>query len=65
MIGVVFKMDCYGGFTTKKMEVSVSAFNTCHRLRFADDTGVVSLNMTTEQLLQIVETIDGYLGVRK
>jgi len=64
-IGVVFKMDCYGSLTTKQMDVSITAYETCHRLRIADKDGIVSLNMTTEQLLQIADEIDRYLGVKK
>ena len=58
-------MDAYGSFTTSKMDVSITEFETCHRLRIADKYGIVSLNMTTEQLLQIADEIDSYLGVRK
>lgn len=54
-------MEAYDSFTASKMDVSITAFETCHRLRLANERGIFSLNMTTEQLLEIAEAIEWYL----
>ena len=54
-------MDVYDSFTASKMEVSITAFDTCHRLRLANERGIASFNLTTEQLLEIAEAIEWYL----